>query len=147
MIKVYFESSSYAECVATFDSDALYMACLPELEKIATSRGMIVTECEVNTDEEYEALMDVIDDIETKKEFEDIDMIRQSYENQIERLNGISEMFHPNYKHLPIKAKYSCLDWSSLDFGGDPQAMRDFFEEHNDTINQFINDLKDEGKY
>ncbi len=46
MIKVYFESRGvlYAELVAVFQSDELYMKCLPALEKEAESRRMIVTE-------------------------------------------------------------------------------------------------------
>ena len=36
MIKVYFESGTHAELVAIFDSEDLYMACLPILEKIFT---------------------------------------------------------------------------------------------------------------
>ncbi len=44
MIKVYFESSSHAELVATFESEELYMVCLPALEKKAKEQRMIVTE-------------------------------------------------------------------------------------------------------
>ena len=44
MIKVYFESNSHAELVATFESEDLYIASLPALEKKAKEQGMIVTE-------------------------------------------------------------------------------------------------------
>jgi hypothetical protein len=44
MIKVYFESGSHAELVAIFDSEDLYIACLPMLEKKANDLGMFVTE-------------------------------------------------------------------------------------------------------
>ena len=44
MIKVYFESNSHSELVATFESEGLYMACLPSLEKAASEERMIVTE-------------------------------------------------------------------------------------------------------
>lgn len=147
MIKVYFESGSYAECVATFDTDALYMVCLPELEKIAMSRGMIVTEADVNIDEEFEVLNEVIDDIETTVGYSDINELKDIYLNQIEHLSNVAEMFHPNRKHSPIQAKHSCLRWNAHDFDGDPRRMNAFFTEHNDKIIQFINDLKDEGNY
>ena len=44
MIKVYFESGSHAELVATFNSEELYMACLPILEAEAKKSNMFVTE-------------------------------------------------------------------------------------------------------
>jgi len=44
MIKVYFESGSHAQQVATFTNEETYNACLPVLEKLATDSGMIVTE-------------------------------------------------------------------------------------------------------
>jgi|APGre2960657444_1045066.scaffolds.fasta_scaffold327118_2 hypothetical protein len=43
-IEVFFESGNYAEKVAEFSEDSIYTACLPELEKIANTRNMIVTE-------------------------------------------------------------------------------------------------------
>ena len=46
MIEVYFESSSHAELVATFEDDQAYMRCLPALEAYATECGMIVTDSE-----------------------------------------------------------------------------------------------------
>ena len=44
MIKVYFESGTHAELVAIFDSEDLYMACLPILEKKAEESRMFITE-------------------------------------------------------------------------------------------------------
>jgi hypothetical protein len=44
MLKVYFESASSAELVATFDSEEVYMTCIEALEALAKSHGMIVTE-------------------------------------------------------------------------------------------------------
>jgi hypothetical protein len=44
MIKVYFESGSHAELVATFNSEESYMACLPTLEAEAKKSNMFVTE-------------------------------------------------------------------------------------------------------
>ena len=44
MVKVYFESGRHAELVATFDSEELYMACLPTLEAEAKKSNMFVTE-------------------------------------------------------------------------------------------------------
>ena len=43
-VTVYFEAKSGAHIVAQFDSDETYMACLPSLEKLAESKGYIVTE-------------------------------------------------------------------------------------------------------
>lgn len=39
MIKVYFETSSYAELVATFADETLYDACYPALEQEAKERN------------------------------------------------------------------------------------------------------------
>lgn len=52
MVKVYFESSKdgltsdgrYAELVAIFDTEEIYMICLPALEVHAKENRMIVTE-------------------------------------------------------------------------------------------------------
>lgn len=44
MVKVYFESGSHAELVAIFDSEELYIACLPTLEEEAKKNNMFVTE-------------------------------------------------------------------------------------------------------
>lgn len=39
MIKVYFETSSYAELVATFADETLYDVCYPALEQEAKDRN------------------------------------------------------------------------------------------------------------
>lgn len=44
MITVYFESKWHGEKVATFESEQLYHACLPMLEKMAKQDRMIVSE-------------------------------------------------------------------------------------------------------
>ena len=44
MIKVYFESNSHADLVATFESEEVYALCIPALEKEAQSKGMKLTE-------------------------------------------------------------------------------------------------------
>ena len=44
MIKVYFESNSHAELVATFQSEEVYALCISALENNAKSKGMILTE-------------------------------------------------------------------------------------------------------
>jgi len=44
MITVYFESGRHAEIVAKFESEDVYMACLPVLEAIAKENRMFVTE-------------------------------------------------------------------------------------------------------
>ena len=44
MIKVYFESNSHAELVATFENEEVYTLCIAALEKEAKSKGMILTE-------------------------------------------------------------------------------------------------------
>jgi hypothetical protein len=45
MVKVYFETSGYAELVAIFDNEETYMVCLHSLEKLALENGFdIVTE-------------------------------------------------------------------------------------------------------
>ena len=44
MIIVYFETNGYAEQVAQFKDEAVYIACLPTLEKLAKVINMTVTE-------------------------------------------------------------------------------------------------------
>jgi hypothetical protein len=44
MIKVYIETGSHAECVATIQDEWVYMALLPSLEKLALEWGGILTE-------------------------------------------------------------------------------------------------------
>ena len=44
MIKVYIETSSHAECVATIQDEWVYMALVPALEKLALEWGGILTE-------------------------------------------------------------------------------------------------------
>tara|TARA_R110000824_G_C14834500_1_gene638278 strand:- start:274 stop:501 length:228 start_codon:yes stop_codon:yes gene_type:complete len=56
MIKVFFESSTHAELVATFETIEMFTACFPSLRKRAIEQGMILqvvdeeqeweTECE-----------------------------------------------------------------------------------------------------
>ena len=53
MIRVYFESNAHAELVATFESEELYMSCLPMLERSASEQRMIVTE----TIDEHESII------------------------------------------------------------------------------------------
>ena len=50
MVKVFFESKGHAELVAIFDTEELYMACLPILEYQAKENRMIVTESIVDVD-------------------------------------------------------------------------------------------------
>jgi hypothetical protein len=44
MITVYFEARTGAHVVAQFDEEETNMACLSELEKLAESKGYVVTE-------------------------------------------------------------------------------------------------------
>lgn len=44
MIKVYFESNSHAELVATFESEEIYAICFPLLEEKARKSGLKITE-------------------------------------------------------------------------------------------------------
>lgn len=47
MIAVYFETTNqYAELVALFDDEDVYMACLPALEALAKENRMFVTDSE-----------------------------------------------------------------------------------------------------
>lgn len=43
-VKVYYESNSHAEEVATFNDEDTYIKCLPSLEADAKNLGMTVTE-------------------------------------------------------------------------------------------------------
>ena len=49
MLNVYMESTSHSELVAIFETEELYMACLPVLEKYAKEHRMIVTEAVMDT--------------------------------------------------------------------------------------------------
>jgi len=44
MVKVYFEKNNHAEVVANFDSEQLYLICLPALEAEAKKQNKILTE-------------------------------------------------------------------------------------------------------
>ena len=44
MVKVYFQTDTHAELVATFTSEELYIRCLPVLNSIAKEQRMIVAE-------------------------------------------------------------------------------------------------------
>jgi hypothetical protein len=44
MVTVYFENGLYAEIVATFNTEELYIKCLPSLEEEANRLGMTLTE-------------------------------------------------------------------------------------------------------
>tara|TARA_R110000751_G_C13624563_1_gene465082 strand:+ start:608 stop:754 length:147 start_codon:yes stop_codon:yes gene_type:complete len=46
MVKVYFETPNltHSEKVATFENEELYMACRPQLVKVAKEHRLIVTE-------------------------------------------------------------------------------------------------------
>jgi hypothetical protein len=48
LVKVFFESGTHAELVATFDSEELFIACLPILEAEAKKQNMFVTEEVIN---------------------------------------------------------------------------------------------------
>lgn len=89
MIKVYFESGSHAECVATFMDEATYMACLPTLEQIATTQGMHVTESEIDSAKLSSHLLDAIDEIQLSLDAVDDGQAKQEYTEQIESLNEI----------------------------------------------------------
>jgi len=43
-VKVYLESGSYAELIATFQSEELYMLAVPALEAYAKENNLILTE-------------------------------------------------------------------------------------------------------
>ena len=60
-VVVYFENGRASDVVAQFDSEAVYMACLPALEDFAGNKGYIVTES-CREDEELE----LADDLNTK---------------------------------------------------------------------------------
>ena len=51
MVKVYFESKSHAESVATFTTKQTYMSCLHSLKEEAKKHRMVVTES-VHPDDE-----------------------------------------------------------------------------------------------
>jgi len=44
MVKVYFESKSHAELVATFETEEIYAICFPKLEEKARQSGFKITE-------------------------------------------------------------------------------------------------------
>jgi hypothetical protein len=44
MIRVYFESNTHAELIAVFESEDIYLSCVPALENLAQERGVFLTE-------------------------------------------------------------------------------------------------------
>ena len=66
MVKVYFETEngSYAEIVATFETEELFIICLPALKKEAKKQGYILTE--TIEEEKEEAYSDFKNNVEEK---------------------------------------------------------------------------------
>jgi hypothetical protein len=64
MVKVYFENGCSSDLVATFNTEAMYMACLPALQQLADESGEFITESveEYKIDFEHAivAIMDAI---------------------------------------------------------------------------------------
>ena len=54
MVHVFFGDGTFAELVATFETEELYMLCLPTLQKEAKRQGVKVFES-IKTEEEWEA--------------------------------------------------------------------------------------------
>lgn len=69
MVKVFFESSSHAEEVATFATEELYMICLPMLKIRATKERMTVNERIEEEPEEELNLSNVTESIKMLPEF------------------------------------------------------------------------------
>lgn len=44
LINVYFESNTHAELIAQFNSEEIYMSCVPALEKLAEEKNLFLTE-------------------------------------------------------------------------------------------------------
>lgn len=61
MIKVYLESGSHAELVATFMSEDTYLMCLPAIKKQAKNHRCFVTESEVDVVEIEQGAQELID--------------------------------------------------------------------------------------
>ena len=93
MIKVYFESDSHAECVATFKTEAMYMACIDSLKAEATKQGMIVTESEVDESVLLSHVRDSIDEAELSMILVgDMPESKAEYAKQIESLRTIEDI-------------------------------------------------------
>jgi hypothetical protein len=93
MIKVYFESDSHAECVATFKTEAMYMMCIDSLKAEATKQGMIVTESEVDESVLLSHVRDSIDEAELSMILVgDMPVSKAEYAKQIESLRIIEDI-------------------------------------------------------
>ena len=93
MIKVYFESGSHAECVATFRTEAMYMMCIDTLKAEATKQGMIVTESEVDESVLLSHVRDSIDEAEFALDItEGVPKAQTFYTEQLESLRIIEDI-------------------------------------------------------
>jgi len=93
MIKVYFESDSHAECVATFRTEAMYMMCIDSLKAEATKQGMILTESEVDESVLLSHVRDSIDEAELWiKLAGDVPQHKAEYAKQLESLRIIEDI-------------------------------------------------------
>lgn len=54
-LNVFFETNGYAEQVATFLDEEVYIECLPILKSVAKERRMFVTDSEMDRDDDSEA--------------------------------------------------------------------------------------------
>lgn len=97
MIKVYFESGSHAEHVATFMTDQLYNTCIGALRAAAAAQNCYVTEREVaNVDELISHLDDVVSELNLEAiDDEGIKEYAGWRQAQINSLNQIKLIIRP----------------------------------------------------
>ena len=55
-LNVFFETNGYAEQVATFLDEEVYIECLPILKSVAKERRMFVTDSEMDDDSEAKTI-------------------------------------------------------------------------------------------
>ena len=93
MVKVYFETTSYAELVAVFDSEETYEVCIEALERQAKENGFLYVtesideETNLGDDKKYAVIL-VGEDLEETTIFE-----FNSYDESIEVASSFSLKF------------------------------------------------------
>ena len=121
MVKVYFETpdNSYAERVATFKTEELYIACLPILEAEAKKQNFIVTES--------------VEEIFDFDEWVNYMLNNTTFEEQEIR------DFQEHYQNLLSHAKNGNLFYESK---AEQKDLFEFYEEQPEELKEFLSNYQ-----
>ena len=107
MIKVYFETKGYAEHVATFNSEDMYVKLLPALKQQAKDSGY-----DIVTEEDYPDYLHnasyYLSEFESTIE-EQVNAIKQ-HENQYDLIDVVECVWPWN----PLQGRFTCIEFLEL---------------------------------